>query len=102
MTQLYDAGVGDVIEIPGHWPGTVTVTGWENADTPTSCIWSDMAGSLCRVSWTAPGARGTTTMSDAALISVVEQVGPDHPLRRQYEADLEAALARLAATVGEG
>lgn len=97
--QLYDVNAGDVIRVPGHWPATVTVTGWQNADTPSSCIWSDMQGSLCRLTWTAPGARGTTTMSDAALIAMVEKAGPDNPLRRQYENDLETALA---ATAGEG
>ena len=25
---LYDAGLGDVIDIPAHYPSRVTVTGW--------------------------------------------------------------------------
>jgi hypothetical protein len=99
--ELYDAGVGDVIGIPAHWPPTVTVTGWANADTPSFCIWSEMSGTLCRLSWTAGGARGATTLSDATVITMITKAGPDDPARRQYEDDLEAALSALAATIGE-
>lgn len=95
--ELYDAGVGDRIAIPGHWPAEVTVTGWSHAaDQPGSvCIWAGMQGGLCRLSWTAEGARGATTLSDAAAIEMVEKAGPDDPARRQYEEDLEAALAAM-------
>jgi hypothetical protein len=100
--QLYDAGVGDVIEIPTHHPRTVTVTGWEHAAVPVS-VWLGLQGDLCRLSWTAPGGwRGATTLSDATVIDMVSKAGPDNPARKQYEADLEAALAALLDTVGEG
>ena len=99
-TQLYDAGVGDVIEIPGHWPVRVTVTGWQHAAVPVS-VWLGLQGDQCRLSWTAGGARGATTLSDATVITMITKAGPDHPARRQYEDDLEATLAALAATIGE-
>jgi hypothetical protein len=102
--ELYDAGVGDIIEIPTHWPSTVTVTDWEHSGTPTSsaCHWAGMKGDLCRITWTADGARGTTTLSDATVIDMVTKAGPDNPIRRQYEADFEAELAKLLDTVEEG
>ena len=99
--DLYDAGVGDVIGIPAHHPAVVTVTGWANTDTPTVCIWSDMRGTLCRITWTAPGAQGTTTLSDATVITMITKAGPDDPARKQYEAELEAVLAGLLDTVEE-
>jgi hypothetical protein len=99
--QLYDAGIGDVIEIPTHHPRQVTVTGWEHAGIPVS-VWLGLQGDLCRLSWTADGARGTTTLSDATVIDMVARAGPDDPARQRYEADLEAALAQLLDTVGEG
>ena len=101
MIQLYDAGVGDVITIPGHHPPTVTVTGYAHADLGPRGPWLPVAAHS-RLSWLAPGWQGTTTLSDAMQVSLVEKAGPDNPLRRQYEADLEAAFAALADTIGEG
>lgn len=98
--QLYDAGVGDVIGIPAHWPATVTVAGWQHAGTPVS-VWAGLQGDLCRLSWTADGARGSTTLSDATVITMITKAGPDDPARRQYEDDLETTLAELAATIGK-
>ncbi len=105
--DLYDAGVGDIITIKTHCPATVTVTGWAHAivsdRTSTACLWAGMRGDLCRLSWrAASGWHGTTTLSDATRIAVVAKAGPDDPARQQYEADLEAAPAELAATAGEG
>jgi hypothetical protein len=113
--ELYDAGVGDIIEIPAHWPRTVTLTRWEHAGIPKSsaCIWAGMQGDLCRITWAADsGGHGTTTLSDATVIAMVAKAGPDNSLRKQYEAELEAELATreddietacqaLLATLGE-
>jgi hypothetical protein len=40
-------------------------------------------------------------MSEAAQVVMVREAGPDDPVRKQYEAGLEAALSALAATIGE-
>ena len=98
--ELYDASVGDVITIPGHHPPTVTVTGYAHADLGPHGPWLPVADHS-RLSWSAPGWRGTTTLSDAMQVGLVEKAGPDNPLRKQYEADMEAALAALADTIGE-
>jgi hypothetical protein len=96
--QLYDAGVGDVIEIEAHWPIRVTVTGQEYAGIPSDSrlVYCGIQGDQSRLSWTAETARGpwhgTTLLSDAIPVVMVVQAGPDNPLRRQYEQELEAAL----------
>jgi hypothetical protein len=96
--ELYDAGVGDVIEIPAHHPAQVTVTGYAHADVPAR-------GDFTHLSWQGTGDwsgwRGTTLLSDAAAIEMVAKAGPDSPVRKQYEADLEAGLARLLDTAEE-
>ena len=102
MIQLYDASVGDVIDIPAHWPQVVTVTGWRGGFGVNAWIHGWMAGDLAQFSWIAPGWSGVTSMSEAAQVELVAKAGPDDPLRKQYEADMEAALAALADTIGEG
>ena len=102
MPQVYDAGLGDVIEIPGHWPARVTVTGWENTgDSVVVHLVRDdrrpVPGHLDR-----RHRAGTTTMSDATLITMVAEAPADHPLRVQYQADIEAACAALLDTVEGG
>lgn len=96
--ELYDAGVGDVIGIPAHHPATVTVTGWASADI--------RRGDFTRLSWQGTGDwsgwHGATTLSDATVIGMITKAGPDNPARKQYEADLEVELAKLAAILGEG
>lgn len=100
--ELYDAGVGDVIGIPAHWPATVTVTGWRGGFGTNAWIRGWTAGDLTQFTWTADGGwSGVTSMSEAAQVVMVEKAGPDNPVRRQYEADLETTLAELAATIGE-
>ena len=42
---------------------------------------------------------GTTTLSDATLITMVAEAPADHPLRVQYQADIEAACAALLDTM---
>lgn len=101
--QLYDAGIGDVITIPGHYPATVTVTGWRGGFGVKSWIWGQMDGDLAQVSWAAEGGwSGVTSLSEATRVEMVERAGPDNPVRVQYEADLETALAGLLDTAGEG
>lgn len=101
--DLYDAGVGDVITIPTHFPPVVTVTGWRGGFGVKPWIWGQMAGDLAQVEWTAGGGwSGYTSLSEATQVELVEKAGPDSPVRRQYEADLEAGLAALASTIGEG
>ena len=102
MIQLYDAGVGDVVSIPAHHPRVVTVTGWRGGFGANAWIHGWMAGDLAQFSWTAPGWSGVTSMSEAALVELVYKAGPDDPIRKQYEADMEAVLAALADTIGEG
>ena len=97
--QLYDAGVGDVIGIPAHWPRVVTVTGWRGGFGIEAWIWGQTGGDLAQFSWTAPGWSGVTSMSEAAQVELVAKAGPDDPVRKQYEADMEAALAALADTI---
>ena len=99
--ELYDAGVGDVITIPSHYPATVTVTGWRGGFGVQSWIWGRMAGDLAQVAWTAEGGwSGVTSLSEATQVELVERA--DMEVRRQYEDDLEAALSALAATMREG
>ena len=98
--QLYDAGVGDVITLPTHYPETVTVTGWRGGFGVTPWIWGRMGGDLAQFTWTAPGGwSGVTSMSEASVVELVAKAGPDDPVRKQYEADLEAQLAELADTI---
>jgi hypothetical protein len=100
--QLYDASVGDVITLPAHYPATVTVTGWRGAFGTQSWTWGRTDGDLAQFSWTADGGwSGVTSMSEAAQVVMVAKAGPDNPIRKQYENDLEAELAKLAATIGE-
>ena len=100
--DLYDAGVGDVITIPTHYPATVTVTGWRGGFGVQSWIWGRMAGDLAQVSWTAEGGwSGVTSLSEATQVVMMAKAGPDDPARRQYEEALEAELAKLTATIGE-
>ena len=93
--DLYDAGVGDVITLPTHHPEQVTVTGYSYAD-----VWR---GDFSHLAWQGTGRwagwRGTTLLSDKTQAGLVSKAGPDNPLRRQYEADLEAQLAALADTI---
>lgn len=95
--ELYDAGIGDVIEVPAHHPRQIVVTGWASADI--------RRGDFTRLSWKGVGDwsgwHGSTTLSDATAIDMITKAGPDDPARKQYEDDLEAALAALAATIGE-
>lgn len=100
--QLYDAGVGDVITLPTHHPATVTVTGWRGGFGVNAWIWGQMAGDLAQFTWTAAGGwAGVTSMSEASVVELVAKAGPDDPIRRQYEADIEAACEALLATTGE-
>ena len=96
--QLYDAGIADIIAIPGHCPPVVTVTGHGYVDI--------RRGEFTQLAWKGTGAwagwHGRTTLSEAALVELVYQAGPDDPVRKQYEADMEAALAVLADTIEEG
>jgi len=102
--ELYDAGVGDVIEIPTHHPRTVTVTGWAWTEV-RNAAWLGLRGDFTCLSWqgTGPwaGWAGTTLLSDGAEVVMVAKASPDDPARKQYEDGLEAALSALAATIGE-
>ena len=96
---LYDAGTGDVIDIPAHHPRRVTVTGWKGGFGVSAWIWGKMAGDLAQFSWSADGGwSGVTSMSEAAVIELVRKAGPDDPIRRQCEDRQEAALAALLAS----
>lgn len=90
--ELYDAGIGDVITIPTHHPSEIVVTGYAWADTRAS-------GEYTHLSWQGTGRwadwNGTTLLSDAAAVGLLAKAGPDNPLRRKYEADIEASLLAL-------
>lgn len=95
MIQLYDAGVGDVINLDTHHPAEVIVTGYQ---------WAEVyRGDYTRLAWQGTGRwaswRGMTLLSDKTRAALVSKAGPDNPLRKQYEADIEAQLAALADTI---
>ncbi|MDE3077578.1 MAG: hypothetical protein KGJ86_19325, partial [Chloroflexota bacterium] len=66
--QLYDAGVGDTITIPTHYPATVTVPGWRGGFGVRPWIWGQMGGDLTQLSWTASGWSGVTSLSAATVV----------------------------------
>jgi hypothetical protein len=90
---LYDAGLGDTIEIPAHWPRVVTVEGWQGTVIGSYGNLRDFT----QLEWSAPGARGTTLLSDATVITLVAGADPGVKARMQagLDASLEAMLAAL-------
>jgi len=105
--EIYDAGVGDEIDIPGHHPRRVKITGWASAaDIPPSYVFSlhGSRGEFAHVSWQGSGPwaglRGTTLLSEGTAVEMITAAGPDNPIRKQYEAAVEASLAALLGTEG--
>ena len=94
---LYDAGLGDTIEIPAHWPHVVTVEGWQGTIVGSYGSLRDFT----MLEWSASGTRGTTLLSDATVITLVAEADPEVKARMRAELDArtEAAFAiMLAAT----
>ena len=92
---LYDAGLGDTIEIPAHWPARVTVQGWQGTIIGSYGSLRDFT----MLEWSAPGSRGTTLLSDRAVITLVAQADPEVKARMQaaLDAEVEAAFALMLA-----
>lgn len=92
---LYDAGLGDTIDIPAHWPARVTVEGWQGTIVGSYGNLRDFT----MLEWSAPGAKGTTLLSDATVITLVAGADPEVKARMQaeLEAQMEAAFAAMLA-----
>lgn len=92
---LYDAGLGDLIDIPAHWPRRVTVQGWQGTIVGSYGNLRDFTV----LEWSAPGAKGTTLLSDATVITLVAEADPEVKarMRAAQEAELEAAFAVMLA-----
>ena len=91
---LYDAGLGDTIAIPAHWPPVVTVEGWQG-----TTVGRGRLGDFTMLEWSAPEAKGTTLLSDATVITLVAEADPEVKARMQAELDaqMEAAFAVMLA-----
>ena len=91
---LCDAGLGDTIEIPAHWPSRVTVEGWQG-----TIVGRGRLGDFTMLEWSAPAAKGTTLLSDATVITLVAEADPEVKARMQAELDaqMEAAFAVMLA-----
>ena len=92
---LYDAGLGDTIEIPAHWPHVVTVEGWQGTIVGSYGNLRDFT----MLEWSAAGAKGTTLLSDQTVIALVTQADPEVKARMQaaLDAEIEAAFAVMLA-----
>ena len=92
---LYDAGLGDTIAIPAHWPPVVTVQGWQGTIVGSYGNLRDFT----MLEWSAPGAKGTTLLSDQTVITRVAEADPEVKARMQaeLEAQMEAAFAVMLA-----
>jgi len=92
---LYDAGLGDTIEIPAHWPARVTVEGWQGTIVGSYGSLRDFT----MLEWSAPGAKGTTLLSDQTVIALIAQADPEVKARMQaaLEAQMEAVFAVMLA-----
>lgn len=92
---LYDAGLGDLIEIPAHWPSRVTVEGWQGTIAGSYGNLRDFT----MLQWSAPGSKGTTLLSDSTVIALIAQADPEVKARMHaaMEAEIEAAFATMLA-----
>ena len=92
---LYDAGLGDTIEIPAHWPARVTVEGWQGTIIGSYGNLRDFT----MLEWSAPGAKGTTLLSDATVVTLVAEAGPEvkAAMQAKIDAEIEAAFAAMLA-----
>lgn len=92
---LYQAGLGDTIEIPAHWPHRVTVQGWQGTVIGSCGNLRDFT----MLEWSAPGSKGTTLLSDATVVTLVAQADPEVKarMRAAQEAEMEAAFAVMLA-----
>jgi hypothetical protein len=87
---LYDAGLGDVIDIPAHYPSRVTVTGWRGTIIGRTGSLRDFT----MLEWAAPGWQGTTLLSDNTLVAEADpQVKA--AMQAKADAETEAAFAAL-------
>ena len=92
---LYDAGLGDLIEIPAHWPNRVTVEGWQGT---IAGGYGDLRD-FTMLEWSAPGSKGTTLLSDETVVTLIAQADPEVKarMRAEQEAAMEAAFAVMLA-----
>ena len=92
---LCDAGLGDTIEIPAHYPPVVTVEGWQGTIVGSCGSLRDFT----MLEWSAPGAKGTTLLSDATVITLVTEADPEVKarMRAAMDAQTEAAFAVMLA-----
>jgi hypothetical protein len=92
---LYDAGIGDLIAIPHHWPAQVTVEGWQGTVLGSTGNLRDFT----MLEWSAPGSKGTTLLSDQTVIALIAQADPEVKARMQaaMDAEIEAAFAIMLA-----
>lgn len=96
--ELYDAGVGDVIDIPAHHPRQVMVTGWASQRL-------QLGMEFAQVAWKGLGPwsswSGKTLLSERAQVVLAAPAGPDSPIRQAYAAEIEQAMAALLTTTPE-
>ncbi len=95
---LYDAGLGDTIEIPAHWPARVTVEGWQGTIIGSYGSLRDFT----MLEWSARDAKGITLLSDQTVVTLVAEADPEVKARMhaELEAQVEAAFAVMLAAEG--